>query len=71
MSDAIDRSSKNVSWALIISALIVGSSIMVLANRTGAMDLRATLGLIGYLFAGTLGVWRVVQHLRQGNNRAN
>ncbi len=66
MSEAIDRSSKNVSWALIISALIVGSSIMVLANRSDSMDLRAALGLIGYLFAGTLGVWRVIQHLRQG-----
>ncbi|MDP7004836.1 MAG: AarF/UbiB family protein [Phycisphaerales bacterium] len=66
MTDAIDRSSKNVSWAMIISALIVGSSIMVLANRAGTMDLRATLGLIGYIFAGTLGVWRVIQHLRQG-----
>jgi len=66
MTDAIDRSSKNVSWAMIISALVIGSSIMVLANRTETMDLRATLGLIGYLFAGTLGVWRVIQHLRQG-----
>ena len=66
MTDAIDRSSKNVSWAMIISALIIGSSIMVLANRSDVMDLRATLGLIGYLFAGTLGVWRVIQHLRQG-----
>ena len=64
LSDAMDRSSKNVSWALIISALIVGSSIMVLANRSGGMDLRATLGLIGYMFAGILGVWRIIQQMR-------
>ena len=66
MTDAMDRSSRNISWALIISALIVGSSIMVLANRTDSIDIRSFLGLLGYLFAGTLGVWRIIQHMRAG-----
>jgi ubiquinone biosynthesis protein len=66
MTDAIDRSSRNISWALVISALIVGSSIMVLANRSESMDLRSVLGLSGYIFAGTLGVWRIIQHWRAG-----
>ncbi len=66
MTDAVDRSSENVSWALIIAALIVGSSIMVLANRTDTMDLRSALGLAGYVFAGTLGVWRIIQQWRKG-----
>jgi len=66
MTDAIDRSSRNISWALVISALIVGSSIMVLANRSETMDLRSVLGLGGYIFAGTLGVWRIIQHWRAG-----
>jgi ubiquinone biosynthesis protein len=65
-TDAIDRSSRNVSWALIISALIVGSSIMVLANRTEQMDIRSLLGLLGYLFAGTLGIWQIIKYLRSG-----
>ncbi len=64
MTDAVDRTSKNISWAMIISALIVGSSIMVLANKAEAMDTRGYLGLAGYLFAGTLGVWRVIQQMR-------
>ncbi len=66
LTDSIDRSSRNVSWAMVISALIVGSSIMVLANRSEEMDLRATIGLLGYIFAGTLGVWRVIQYWRAG-----
>ncbi len=66
LTAAIDRSSRNVSWAMVISALIVGSSIMVLANRSEEMDLRAIMGLLGYLFAGSLVVWRVIQHLWQG-----
>ncbi len=66
LTAAIDRSSRNVSWAMVISALIVGSSIMVLANRSEEMDLRAIIGLLGYLFAGSLVVWRVIQHLWQG-----
>jgi ubiquinone biosynthesis protein len=64
MTDAVDRTSKNISWAMIISALIVGSSIMVLANKAESMDTRGYLGLAGYLFAGTLGVWRVIQQMR-------
>jgi ubiquinone biosynthesis protein len=64
MTEAVDRTSKNISWAMIISALIVGSSIMVLANKAEVMDTRAYLGLSGYLFAGTLGVWRVIQQMR-------
>jgi len=66
MTDAVDRSSENISWALIIAALIVGSSIMVLANRTDSMDIRSALGLAGYIFAGTLGVWRIFQQWRKG-----
>jgi ubiquinone biosynthesis protein len=66
MTDAVDRSSRNISWALIIAALIVGSSIMVLANRSDSLDIRSLLGLFGYIFAGTLGVWRIIQHLRSG-----
>jgi len=66
MTDAVDRSSRNISWALIIAALIVGSSIMVLANRSDSLDIRSMLGLFGYIFAGTLGVWRIIQHLRSG-----
>ena len=66
MTESMDRSSRNISWALIISALIVGSSIMVLANRTEQMDFRSWLGLMGYIFAGTLGVWRILHHLRTG-----
>jgi ubiquinone biosynthesis protein len=64
MTEAVDRTSKNISWAMIISALIVGSSIMVLANKAEVMDTRAYLGLSGYLFAGTLGVWRIIQQMR-------
>ena len=64
MTHAIDRSSTNVSLAMIISALIVGSSIMVLANRSEEMDIRAILGLLGYLFAGTLSVWQLIRHIR-------
>jgi ubiquinone biosynthesis protein len=66
MTEAIDRSSRNISWALVISALIVGSSIMVLANRTESIDIRSALGLAGYIFAGTLGIWRIIQHWRVG-----
>jgi ubiquinone biosynthesis protein len=65
MKEAIDRSSENLSWALIISALIVGSSIMVLANRTDSIGFTDALGLLGYIFAGTLGVWRLIHQWRK------
>jgi ubiquinone biosynthesis protein len=68
MTDEIERASRNISYALIVSALIVGGSIMLLADRAaaarGATDapegLLFWVGLAAFVFAGILGVVRLL-----------
>ncbi|MEW5804143.1 MAG: AarF/ABC1/UbiB kinase family protein [bacterium] len=62
----IDRSSNRISFGLIISALIIGSSI-VLHTQIGPVFFGfPVVGIIGYLFAGVMGIWLVISILRSG-----
>lgn len=62
----IDRASNRIAFSLIIAALIVGSS-LILRFPVGPMFLGYPLfGLLGFLFAGVLGVWLVIAILRSG-----
>jgi ubiquinone biosynthesis protein len=62
----IDRSSNRLSFALIIAALIIGSS-MVIQTGIGPMLFGfPLLGLIGFGFAGIMGVGLVIAILRSG-----
>ncbi len=62
----IDRSSNRLSFSLIIAALIVASSMIITANLGPRLFGLSLLGVVGYLFAGLLGVWLVVAILRSG-----
>ncbi|MFQ5707013.1 MAG: ABC1 kinase family protein [bacterium] len=62
----IDRSSNRIAFSLIIAALIVGSS-LILKQNVGPMLFGYPLfGVLGYLFAGILGIWLVIAILRSG-----
>jgi ubiquinone biosynthesis protein len=62
----IDRSSNRIAFSLIIAALIIGSS-LILNQNVGPFFLGYPLfGILGYLFAGILGVWLVIAILRSG-----
>jgi len=60
----IDRSSNRVSFALIIAALIVGSSLLIRADVGARVFNVPLIGLLGFLFAGVLGIWLVIGILR-------
>ncbi|MCP4712547.1 MAG: AarF/ABC1/UbiB kinase family protein [Planctomycetes bacterium] len=60
----IDRSSNRLSFALIIAALIVGSSLLIRADVGARIFDVPLLGLLGFLFAGVLGIWLVIGILR-------
>ena len=60
----IDRSSNRLSFALIIASLIVGSSLLIRADVGARVFDIPLLGLLGFLFAGILGVWLVIGILR-------
>ncbi len=62
----LDRASNRVAFSLIIAALIVGSS-FILTLSTGPMFFGyPLLGIVGYSFAGVLGIWLVIAILRSG-----
>ena len=61
------RSANRISIALIVAAMIVGSSLVVSAGKgsTGWFGL-PTLGLLGYIAALVFGVWLIVSIMRAG-----
>lgn len=62
----IDRSSNRISFGLIISALIIGSSIVMHTKIGPAYHGLPILGIIGFSFAGFMGIWLVISILRSG-----
>lgn len=62
----LGKSSDRISFALIAAGLIVGSSMLVAQREgqvLGILDYQ-TLGVVGYLVAGALGLWLVISILR-------
>lgn len=62
----MDRSSNRLSFAIVIAALIVGSSLVV--QRDIGPDLLGVpaLGLVGFVAAGLFGFWLAIGILRSG-----
>lgn len=58
----IDRASNRITVGLITSAIIVGSSLLVRTGQPGT-----TIGLVGFCFAGILGVGLIISILRAGS----
>jgi ubiquinone biosynthesis protein len=65
LEQTLDNSSNRISFAVIIAALLVGSSLLVGQNGTvlGLISLQA-LGILGYLVAAVIGGWILVSILR-------
>jgi ubiquinone biosynthesis protein len=62
----IDRASNRVSFALIIAAIIVGSSLIMRLETKYTLFGYSLIGILGYIFAGMLGIWLVIAILRSG-----
>jgi len=62
----VERSANRLSFSLIIAAIIVGSS-LIMRLEVGYKFLGyPLLGILGYVFAGILGIWLVLAMLRSG-----
>jgi ubiquinone biosynthesis protein len=66
MLDELDRSSNRVSFSVIIAALIIGSSLIVLAGRGPQLWDFPVFGILGFLLAGVLGFGLAIAILRSG-----
>lgn len=62
----IDRASNRIAFSLIIAALIIGSSLILNLGKGPQILGYPLFGILGYLFAGLLGVWLVIAILRSG-----
>ena len=62
----MDKSSNRVSFSLVISALIIGSSLIIMANKGPLVYGFPVLGVLGFIFAGILGLGLAVAILRSG-----
>jgi ubiquinone biosynthesis protein len=62
----IDRASNRLSFSMIVAALIIGSSLLLTANRGPIWNHLSILGLLGFLVAGVLGLWLIIAILRSG-----
>lgn len=62
----LDRSSNRLSFALIIAALIVGSSLVMQLGKGPLFLGFPLIGIAGYLIAAVLGLWLVTAILRSG-----
>jgi ubiquinone biosynthesis protein len=69
LSREVDRASNRLSLALLLGALVIGSSIVTYGQKGGLLDSLATLGLVGFGAAGFIGLWLIVSIMRSGRFR--
>jgi ubiquinone biosynthesis protein len=67
LTKTLDKSSNRISFALIIAALLVASSLLVPQQGTvlGLFDLQS-MGIFGYTIAAIIGAWLLVSIIRSG-----
>ena len=71
MTDSFRNSANRISIALIVAAIIVGSSLIVATGKApnrGWFGLPA-LGVLGYIVASVFGIWLIVSIIRSGKHR--
>jgi ubiquinone biosynthesis protein len=62
----LDRSSNRISFAMVIAALIVGSSLIFQTGVGPKLFGYPVLGLGGFLLASILGIWLLISIMRSG-----
>ncbi len=65
LEDTIEHASRNISFALIIAAMFVGSSILVLANKDPGWWQLSMVGIGGFMAAIALTVLMVISNRRR------
>ncbi len=63
---ALDRVSNRISFAIVLAALIVGSSLIVLSDIPPRWHNVPVIGLFGFLVAGIMGFWLLLSIIRHG-----
>ncbi len=61
-----DRTSNRIAFAIVLAALIIGSSLMVLSGVPPKWFDIPIIGLVGFLVAGLMGFWLLITIIRHG-----
>jgi ubiquinone biosynthesis protein len=62
----LDRVSNRIAFAIVLAALIVGSSLIILSDIPPHWHSIPVIGLIGFLVAGVMGFWLLLSIIRHG-----
>jgi ubiquinone biosynthesis protein len=62
----MDQVSNRISFAIVLAALIIGSSVIVHSNLPPRWNGIPIIGLLGFLVAGVMGFWLLVSIIRHG-----
>lgn len=60
LTRTVEHSSRNISFAVLIAAMLVGSAILILASRTPGLSGFATVGTGGLIGAGVITILHVI-----------
>lgn len=66
LGSALDRVSNRIAFAIVLAALIVGSSLIILSDIPPHWREIPVIGLIGFLVAGVMGFWLLLSIIRHG-----
>jgi ubiquinone biosynthesis protein len=66
MERSLDRVSNRVSFAIVLAAQIIGSSLIVLSDIPPRWNDIPVIGLAGFLVAGVMGFWLLISIIRHG-----
>lgn len=61
-----DRTSNRIAFAIVLAALIIGSSLIVLSGIPPKWHEIPVIGLLGFVVAGIMGFWLLLSILRRG-----
>ena len=66
LGSALDRVSNRVAFAIVLAALIIGSSLIVLSDIPPHWHDIPLIGLVGFVVAGVMGFWLLLSIIRHG-----
>ena len=66
LGSAMDRVSNRIAFAIVLAALIIGSSLIVLSDIPPRWHNIPVIGLIGFVVAGIMGFWLLLSIIRHG-----
>ncbi|MDY6842767.1 MAG: AarF/UbiB family protein [Thermodesulfobacteriota bacterium] len=66
LTDERNRAINHISFSFIIAALIIGSSFIIRYQMKPIIFGYSLVGLLGFFFAGVLGIWVIISALRSG-----